>query len=74
MESVSSLRIIRLIFLAALTVSFASVIGGLIGWGDGPLISFIGLAAAILAAIAALAFSTVWDWEWRRAHPDHLPR
>jgi hypothetical protein len=64
----------RALFILAVTATYCSVLAGALGILNANLAAIVGLAASTVAALSALAFSVLWNREWRRKHAGLSPR
>jgi hypothetical protein len=63
------LRLIKALFTAAMIVTYGGLVAGIVGLLNAKSVALVALAASVVGALAALAFSVLWNWEWRRSHP-----
>jgi len=66
----ATFRLVEVLFIAAMMVTYGSIGAGILGILDARSISFVALGAWVIGALAALAFSLLWNREWRRTHPN----
>jgi len=66
----ASFRLVEVLFIAAMIVTYGGIGAGILGILDARSISLVALAATVIGALAALAFSLLWNREWRRTHPN----
>jgi hypothetical protein len=64
----ASFRVAKILFMVAMSVTYAGLVAGIAGLLDGEFASLTALGASIVGALAALAFSVLWNREWRRTH------